>query len=33
MMLGEVVEYDRTDKLFTNPANRMTEEYITGRFG
>jgi phosphate transport system ATP-binding protein len=33
MMLGEVVEYDRTDKLFTNPANRLTEDYVTGRFG
>ena len=31
--LGRIVEYDRTDKLFTNPANRQTEEYISGRFG
>ena len=33
MMLGEVVEFDRTDKIFTNPANKLTEDYITGRFG
>jgi phosphate transport system ATP-binding protein len=33
MYLGEVVEFDGTEKMFTNPANRLTEEYITGRFG
>ncbi len=33
MYLGEVVEFDRTEKMFTNPANKLTEEYITGRFG
>jgi phosphate transport system ATP-binding protein len=33
MMLGELVEFDRTAKVFTNPANRLTEDYITGRFG
>jgi phosphate transport system ATP-binding protein len=33
LMLGELIEFDRTDKIFTNPANRMTEDYITGRFG
>jgi phosphate transport system ATP-binding protein len=33
MMLGELVEFDRTDKIFTNPANTLTEDYITGRFG
>ncbi len=33
MMLGEVVEYDRTEKIFTNPARRLTEDYVTGRFG
>ena len=33
MMLGEVVEFDRTDRIFTNPANKLTEDYITGRFG
>ena len=31
--LGELVEYDTTDALFTRPGNRRTEEYITGRFG
>lgn len=30
---GELIEYDRTDKIFTNPANKLTEQYITGRFG
>jgi phosphate transport system ATP-binding protein len=33
MMLGELVEFDRTDKIFTAPAKKLTEEYITGRFG
>jgi len=33
MMLGELVEFGRTDKLFTAPKNKLTEEYITGRFG
>jgi len=32
-MLGKVVEFDRTVKIFTNPGERMTEDYITGRFG
>lgn len=32
-LLGEVVEYDRTEKLFSMPADRRTENYITGRFG
>lgn len=31
--LGELVEYDRTDLLFSSPRERRTEEYITGRFG
>ncbi|MBI3132090.1 MAG: phosphate ABC transporter ATP-binding protein [Acidobacteria bacterium] len=31
--LGKVVETDLTEKIFTNPTNRMTEDYITGRFG
>ncbi|MDD2370582.1 MAG: phosphate ABC transporter ATP-binding protein PstB [Firmicutes bacterium] len=30
---GEVIEYDLTDTIFTNPKNPKTEEYITGRFG
>jgi phosphate transport system ATP-binding protein len=33
MYLGEIVEYDRTERVFTNPAKKLTEEYITGRFG
>ncbi len=31
--LGELVEYDATVKIFTNPANKRTEDYVTGRFG
>ena len=31
--MGELVEYDTTDNLFTKPTNSRTEEYITGRFG
>jgi len=31
--LGELIEYDRTRTLFTNPAMKQTEEYVTGRFG
>jgi phosphate transport system ATP-binding protein len=30
---GVLVEYDSTDKLFTNPADKRTEDYVTGRFG
>src|SRR6266576_3465927 len=30
---GILVEYDNTDKLFTNPADKRTEDYVTGRFG
>ena len=33
MYLGELVEYTDTDTLFTTPAKRQTEDYITGRFG
>jgi phosphate transport system ATP-binding protein len=32
-LLGELVEFGRTDQVFTNPADPRTEEYITGRFG
>ncbi|MDD3088477.1 MAG: phosphate ABC transporter ATP-binding protein PstB [Candidatus Omnitrophica bacterium] len=32
-MMGELVECDITSKVFTNPAKKITEEYITGRFG
>ena len=31
--LGRLVEYDRTDKIFTNPGQKLTEDYVTGRFG
>ena len=31
--LGELVEYDSTNKIFTNPAKKQTEDYVTGRFG
>jgi phosphate transport system ATP-binding protein len=30
---GELVEYDRTAKIFTAPSDRRTEDYVTGRFG
>ena len=33
LMLGELIEYDKTKKIFTNPSHRLTEDYITGRFG
>ena len=32
-LLGEVVEYDKTEKMFSMPKDRRTEDYITGRFG
>ena len=31
--LGELIEYDTTNKIFTNPAKKQTEDYVTGRFG
>ncbi|MEJ7683861.1 MAG: ATP-binding cassette domain-containing protein [Segetibacter sp.] len=31
--LGELIEYDATDKIFTNPQKEKTQNYITGRFG
>jgi phosphate transport system ATP-binding protein len=31
--LGRLVEYDRTDKIFTAPSEKITEDYVTGRFG
>ena len=30
---GELIEYDKTSIIFTNPSQKLTEEYITGRFG
>lgn len=32
-LLGEIIEYDTTDKLFSMPRDKRTEDYITGRFG
>lgn len=32
-LLGEVIEYDKTHELFSNPKKKKTEDYITGRFG
>lgn len=32
-LLGEIIEMDETDKLFANPRDKRTEDYITGRFG
>jgi len=31
--LGELIEVDRTEKIFTNPGEKRTEDYVTGRFG
>jgi phosphate transport system ATP-binding protein len=31
--LGKLVEFDRTEKIFTAPAEKLTEDYVTGRFG
>ena len=31
--LGRLVEYGSTDRIFTNPAEKLTEDYVTGRFG
>lgn len=33
MYMGKLIEYDDTDTLFTSPAQKQTEDYITGRFG
>jgi len=30
---GELIEYDRTERIFTNPRDQRTEDYVTGRFG
>ena len=32
-LLGELIEYDATQKLFYQPKEKRTEDYITGRFG
>ena len=31
--LGELIEYDTANQIFTNPARKETEEYVTSRFG
>ena len=31
--LGKLIEYDQTNKIFTNPKEKQTEDYVTGRFG
>lgn len=33
LLMGELIEFDKTDKIFSNPSQNKTEEYITGRFG
>ena len=33
MYLGELIEYDKTRIMFTNPRDKLTEEYLTGQFG
>ncbi|WP_269619149.1 phosphate ABC transporter ATP-binding protein PstB [Zhongshania sp. BJYM1] len=33
MYMGKLIEFDNTDILFTNPSNKQTEDYITGRYG
>jgi phosphate transport system ATP-binding protein len=33
MYIGKLIEFSDTDKLFVNPRNKLTEDYITGRFG
>jgi phosphate transport system ATP-binding protein len=33
MYLGELIEFDETERMFTNPKQKQTEDYITGRFG
>ena len=32
-LLGEIVEFDDTEKMFSTPSDKRTEDYITGRFG
>jgi phosphate transport system ATP-binding protein len=33
MYLGELVEFGDTEKIFTHPEKKQTEDYVTGRFG
>jgi phosphate transport system ATP-binding protein len=32
-LMGNLVEFDKTEKMFTKPSDKRTEDYITGRFG
>jgi phosphate transport system ATP-binding protein len=32
-LMGKLVEFDKTEKIFTNPSDKRTEDYVTGRFG
>ena len=32
-LLGEVIEFEDTEKMFSSPRDKRTEDYITGRFG
>ncbi|MBW2187188.1 MAG: phosphate ABC transporter ATP-binding protein, partial [Deltaproteobacteria bacterium] len=33
MYMGELIEFGKTETIFTNPGKKLTEEYVTGRFG
>ena len=33
MLLGELIEFDKTDKIFTSPSRKETDDYVSGRFG
>jgi phosphate transport system ATP-binding protein len=33
MYLGKLIEFDETQKIFTNPGEKLTEDYIEGSFG
>ena len=32
-MPGKLIEYDATEKIFSNPSEKQTEDYVSGRFG
>jgi phosphate transport system ATP-binding protein len=32
-LMGKLIEFDKTEKIFTTPSDKRTEDYITGRFG
>ena len=33
MLLGELIEFGQTEQIFTNPTDKRTEDYVTGRYG